>query len=105
TVDHNILDKSLENHLIYGYSLTGTGNIASNNIGFESTKLIDGTNVKDGGGNLFPRDPKFDSTSGCASFHPADATVQGFGAYAGGSYVGPMPTATATATATATDTA
>jgi hypothetical protein len=100
TVDHNILDKSLENHLIYGYSLTGAGNVASNNVGFESTKLIDGSNIKDGGGNLFPRDPKFDSTSGCGAFHPADATAQGYGAYAGGWTPSPAPTAPApTATA------
>jgi len=102
TVDHNILDKSLENHLIYGYSLTGTGNVASNNIGFESTKLIDGP-IRDGGGNIHPRDPKFDSTSGCGAFHPADATAQGYGAYAGGAPAPtwPAPTATNAPTASA----
>jgi hypothetical protein len=105
TVDHNILDKSLENHLIYGYSLSGAGNVASNNVGFESTKLIDGP-IRDGGGNIHPRDPKFDSTAGCSAFHPADATAKSYGAYAG---VAPAPTTwpspTATPAPTATPTA
>jgi hypothetical protein len=110
TIDHNILDKSLENHLIYGYSLTGIGNVASNNVGFESTKLIDGTGIKDAGGNVFPRDPKFDATAGCGGFHPSDSAVQGFGAYAGATAptatpaptTTPSPTPTASATATPT---
>jgi hypothetical protein len=102
TVDHNIIDKSLGNHLIYGYSLFGTGNVASNNVGFESTRLIDGTNISDGGGNLFPRDPKFDAI-GCAGFHPADATSQAYGAYAGGGVIpAPHPTSAPTATPAAT---
>jgi len=102
TVDHNIIDKSLGNHLIYGYSLFGTGNVASNNVGFESTRLIDGTNISDGGGNLFPRDPKFDAI-GCAGFHPADSTSQAYGAYAGGGVIpAPNPTSAPTATPAAT---
>ena len=92
TVDHNILAKSLENHLIYGYSLFGTANVATNNVGFDSTKMIDGTNISDGGGNVFPRDPRFDAL-GCGGFHPADATSQAYGAYAGGTILpGPIPT-------------
>ena len=102
TVDHNILGKSLENHLIYGYSLFGTGNVASHNVGFLSTKLIDGTNISDGGGNVFPRDPRFDGL-GCGGFHPADATSQAYGAYAGGAILpGPIPTPAPTAVAAPT---
>jgi hypothetical protein len=104
TVDHNILGKSLENHLIYGYSLFGTGNVAANNVGFLSTKLIDGTNISDGGGNVFPRDPGFDGL-GCGGFHPADATSQAYGAYAGGTILpGPIATPKPTATAAPTGT-
>jgi hypothetical protein len=95
TIDHNILGRSLENHLIYGYSLSGTGNIAGSNVGFESTRMIDGTNISDGGGNLFPHDPIFDAI-GCGAFHPADATSQAYGAYAGGTVLpDPLPTAAA----------
>ena len=96
TVDHNILDKSLENHLIYGYSLSGRRQRRIGQLGFESTKLIDGP-IRDGGGNIHPRDPKFDSTAGCSAFHPADATAKGYGAYAGGA---PAPTAWPSPTAT-----
>ncbi len=101
-VDHNILGRSLENHLIYGYSLTGAGNVASNNLGFSSTKMIDGSNIADGGGNVFPRDPLFDSTAGCSGFNPADAVAKGYGAFAGGGSSAPSPSATATAKPTAT---
>jgi hypothetical protein len=105
TVDHNILGKSLENHLIYGYSLFGTGNVAAYNVGFASTRLIDGTNISDGGGNVFPRDPRFDGL-GCGGFHPADATAQAYGAYAGGAILpGPIPTPTAKPVVTPTATA
>jgi hypothetical protein len=105
TVDHNILAKSLENHLIYGYSLFGTGNVALNNVGFDSTKLIDGTNISDGGGNVFPRDPRFDAL-GCGGFHPADATSQAYGAYAGGTILpGPIPLPKPTASPTPKPTA
>ena len=97
TVDHNIIDRSSENHLIYGYSLTGTGNVASNNVGFDSTRLIDGTNISDGGGNIFPRDPKFDSASGCGGFNTTDPVLMGYGANAGGG----APTASATPAPTA----
>jgi hypothetical protein len=105
TVDHNIVDKSLENHLIYGYSLTGAGNVATNNLGFGSTKLIDGTNIANGGGNVFPRDPKFDSVAGCGAFRPTDAASQAYGAYAGGAPVttpAPVPTPNPTSAPTPT---
>jgi hypothetical protein len=99
TVEHNLIARSAENRLIYGYSLAGTGNVARDNLGFAATKLIDGTNISDGGGNVFPRDPKFDSTASCDGFRPADPVAQGFGARAGSAadVATPAPTATASA--------
>ena len=101
TVDHNILQQSTENRLIYGYSLAGIGNIASNNVGFQSTKLIDGTNITDGGGNVFPHDPKFDGTGSCGAFHPMDPTAKAYGAFAGDAPASPATSATAPASTTA----
>jgi hypothetical protein len=37
--------------------------------------------VTDGGGNLLPHDPGFDSR-GCSGFRPTDMTAKGYGRYA-----------------------
>ncbi|HEU4571348.1 MAG TPA: hypothetical protein VFR93_01575, partial [Candidatus Limnocylindrales bacterium] len=104
TVEHNLIVKSAENRLIYGYSLAGTGNVARDNLGFAASNLIDGTNITDGGGNVFPRDPKFDGTASCDAFHPADPVAAAFGARAGDAadVATPAPAATASAPASAT---
>ncbi|HEX5014982.1 MAG TPA: hypothetical protein VFV72_12585 [Candidatus Limnocylindrales bacterium] len=103
--ERNIIGKSNGTYgLIHAYALRGTDNVAVNNVGFAAPKLLSssggGILVKDGGGNLYPTDPHFDSTATCSGFHPALATVASYGRYAGASLSTPAPTATATATAT-----
>lgn len=48
----NILQKSSEGN-ITGYNLTGTGNKAYDNIGWESLGVLSGGGIQDAGGNLF----------------------------------------------------
>lgn len=87
TITLNILDKVGSNYgNVRGYQLSGTGNVASNNLGYQATTFIKNdsgyTGVANGGGNVFPRDPKFDAVNTCAGFHPQDTTAQAYGRYA-----------------------
>jgi hypothetical protein len=72
---------------IHAYVLRGTDNVAANNIGFSVPKLLTSTGggvpVANGGGNVFPLDPKFDSVASCDGFHPLAAAAVPFGRYAG----------------------
>jgi hypothetical protein len=86
----NLMDKvDLSINEEYGniraYQLSGTGNSAYDNLGFEAGNFIyndPGFNkVADAGGNVFPFDPLFDSFS-CEGFHPRSPLAQGFGRYA-----------------------
>lgn len=83
-IEHNIFSVA-ESASIRGYRLSGIGNIARDNIGFEANKLIssspDYVGVVDGGGNAFPIDPQFDSV-GCQGLHPQNPLVQEYGRYA-----------------------
>jgi hypothetical protein len=104
--EYNIIGKSQgTNGLIHAYSLRGTDNVASNNIGFLAPKLLASTGggvmVKDGGGNRFPLDPRFDSVSSCAGFHPLLSTATSYGRFAGVAAAAVAPTRSAS-TPTAT---
>jgi len=91
-IDHNILAKSLNNNgLIRSYEipLGYTDNVATNNVGFAAASAAgmfqvyptgSYAQVVDGGGNLYPVDPAFDSTSSCAGFHPGPS-AGGYGRY------------------------
>jgi hypothetical protein len=85
-VYRNIVSKTADNSLIRGYQLTGTGNWAQDNIGFQGPKVVGSDSgfasvVADKGGNTFA-DPKFDSLS-CNGFKPGNAAAVGYGKYAG----------------------
>jgi hypothetical protein len=80
-IHHNICDLSGSSQAnITWNSLTGTNNVADNNVGFHSTAVVQTGNAGliDGGGNLF-RDPLLNTTT----WDPADATSQAYGAHAG----------------------
>ena len=70
---------------IRGYQLSGTGNVAHDDLGYDAHALIFNdsgyTGVADGGGNQFPTDPAFDSLT-CAGFHPTNSAATAFGRYA-----------------------
>lgn len=107
----NILGKSAAGFgLIYAYRLSGTDNVATGNLGFLATSLLsaslDSVPVVDGGGNRFPEEPLFDSTSTCSGFHPSNPEAQAYGRYAASTppsdpVVTPLPTATPTPTPSA----
>ena len=69
---------------IRGYQLTGTGNVATANAGYGARLLLLNdagyVGVQNGGGNLFPLDPQFD-TIGPGGFHPLDLAAQAYGCY------------------------
>lgn len=59
------------------YNLTGTGSVGADNIGWQSSGVLDaGPGLSNGGGNLF-LDPQLDST-----FHPQNPQAQDYGRYA-----------------------
>jgi hypothetical protein len=70
---------------VRGYQLSGQGNVASDNWGYDADTFIlndDGyTGIDDGGGNVFPKDPRFDSTASCDGFHPSTAGSDQYGRY------------------------
>jgi hypothetical protein len=35
--------------------------------------------VRDGGGNVFPTDPRFNNTSSCSGFSPTNRSAAGYG--------------------------
>ena len=86
----NLMQKVGTNYgCIRGYQLTGTGNVATANAGYGARLLLLNDagspasgypGVQDGGGNLFPLDPRFD-TIGPGGFHPLDLAAQAYGCY------------------------
>ncbi len=68
-----------------GFDVSGSGNLARDNAGYDANLFLYNTGsqpgVIDGGGNLFPRKPLFDSTSSCAGFHPTDPVARLYGRY------------------------
>ena len=81
----NLMQKVGTNYgCIRGYQLTGTGNVATANAGYGARLLLLNdagyVGVKNGGGNLFPLDPQFD-TIGPGGFHPLDLAAQAYGCY------------------------
>ena len=80
----NILGKSGGSYsLIYAYGLSGTDNVASQNVGFLAPNLLGrspgSVAVRDGGGNVFPTDPRFNNTSSCSGFSPTNRSAAGYG--------------------------
>jgi hypothetical protein len=86
-IDHNILGYAWGKSWypnVRGFELTGTGNVASRNFGYKAAMLLrnDGTTaIKDGGGNKFGTDPKFNNVSSCSGFLPQNTAAQGYGRY------------------------
>lgn len=75
-------------YLLRLYRLTGANNVVRNNLGFDAGKWCldyDGGNYTcpriDGGGNLFPVNPEFDSI-GREGFHPQNPTANAYGRFA-----------------------
>ncbi|MDQ1521073.1 MAG: hypothetical protein QOI55_2146 [Actinomycetota bacterium] len=64
------------------YHLTGTDNVAYDNLAFSSARLAD-AGVTLGSGNRYPVDPKFDGIS-CHGFHPRVAAARAYGRFATG---------------------
>jgi hypothetical protein len=63
------------------YTGIGTGNVAWDNIGWESAGVLDvGPGLTDGGGNRF-LDPELERG---ADFHPGNPLAQDYGRYAPG---------------------
>lgn len=66
---------------VTGFSLTGANNIAKNNLGWESTGVVEmNSNVVDGGGNIL-RDPLFTDAMN-RDYHVKDAEAAKYGVYA-----------------------
>ncbi len=66
---------------VTGFSLTGANNVAKNNLGWESSEVVEmGSGVVDGGGNIM-RDPLFVNEA-MRDFHVNDAMAKQYGAYA-----------------------
>jgi hypothetical protein len=88
-VERNILGKGVrpqsKTYLLRLFELTGENNIVRNNLGFEADKwCLDykGGNYTcatiDGGGNLFPVNPQFDSFE-VNGFHPQHSAATAYG--------------------------
>jgi hypothetical protein len=84
-VDKVNLDISPNYGNIRGYELSGLGNIAFNNWGDRAKTLIYNDRgflkVVDGGGNIFPSDPQFDSVTSCGGFHPLKKGAKDYGRF------------------------
>jgi len=66
---------------VTGFSLTGANNVAKNNLGWESTGVVEmGAGVVDGGGNIM-RDPLFVDAMN-RDYHVKDAEAAKYGVYA-----------------------
>lgn len=86
-LEGNLLGRSAGSYgTIRGFRLSGTGNVATGNLGSEADSLILNDSgyeeVADAGDNVFPRAPSFDHTSDCSGFHPTDETASRYGRYA-----------------------
>jgi hypothetical protein len=80
-IQHNLMTRS-GSYNITGFELSGTGNTASNNWGYQSDGVLQpGAGISDGGGNTFGN-PSFDATGSCSGYHPGNASAQNYGAYA-----------------------
>lgn len=90
-IEYNILQRTkpgtapFQYGNIRGYQIsTDNSNVAKNNFCFESKMAIDnydgGKGVMDGGGNLWPVNPQFDSI-GVNGFHPQNTQAQAYGRY------------------------
>lgn len=81
TIENNVIVRGLKGYLIRGYQLSGAGNVARNNIGYDAQKLISNdsgyTGVADGGGNRFPLNPALGG-SGCGLV-PTNPAAAGYG--------------------------
>jgi hypothetical protein len=65
---------------IRSYRLTGTDNVARDNIGFATRNLVQQTpGLIDGGDNRFPLDPRFDHTASCDGFVPTNPDTRDLG--------------------------
>jgi hypothetical protein len=91
-VERNIIVRGIRpettTYLLRLYQLVGANNAVRNNLGFDAGKWCldyDGGNYTcagiDGGGNLFPIDPQFDSI-GVSGFHPQNPAAKDYGRYA-----------------------
>ncbi len=86
----NILGRLSGTNSVYGnirgYQLTGSDNVASENVGFAANRLLynDSTRpgVINGGRNVFPLNPQFDSVSSCRGFRPTNAPAKLYGRWA-----------------------
>ena len=80
-IEDNLIVKGLRGSLVRGYQLSGAGNVARGNLGYDAASFLSNdsgyTGVKDGGANLFPVDPLLTS-SGCA-LRPTDPTAVSYG--------------------------
>jgi Glycosyl transferase family 2 len=77
----NLLDRASEAN-VFSFELKGEGNAVRDNVGADAPRFLANTGsprpLVDGGGNLFPAAPYFDSI-GCRGFHPA--LLGSYGAY------------------------
>jgi hypothetical protein len=84
-IERNIIQGSEEGYALRAYRLSGGDNAIRDNVLSEMRYLQYGDPgyelVTDGGGNLLPHDPGFDSR-GCSGFRPTDMTAKGYGRYA-----------------------
>lgn len=83
TITRNLVIKAVEAN-IFGFELSGSGNVASYNAGFSAPKLLANTagytGIRDGGGNV-SIDPQFDEIS-CNGLQPQNTNAQAYGKYA-----------------------
>jgi hypothetical protein len=85
-IERNILGATLnDNASIRSFGLTGSENLARDNVAFDAAAVVDepnedddGLGVEDAGGNR-AIDPGFDDTEGCDGFKPSNPEVNGYG--------------------------
>jgi hypothetical protein len=83
-IERNILGKTRGNYgSLRSYQITGTNNVARNNVTFDSASSIDnyggGNGIQDGGGNRHGINPNFNGTSNCSQHIPRNSQVDGHG--------------------------
>jgi hypothetical protein len=81
TIERNLIVRGTMGYLVRGYQLSGAGNVARSNLGYDATKLFSNDSgyvgVGDGGGNIFPHNPRLEG-SGCG-LATTDATAMSYG--------------------------